>query len=281
MRIFLTGATGYIGNAVAFALRERDHDVTALVRAGADGGPLRARGVVVITGDLASLRSIAGTLSEYDAYIHSAFSATPDAVALDRTAVDVFTSAGGYFLYTSGVWVLGNATNGKRFDEESPASPLKLVAWRPAHEQAVMRSGNNGVLRPGIVYGGRQNLCSKWFAAADQKQPVEIAGDGRNHWPMVDVAELAQLYARVVEQKATGVLHGVDDTDATVADCARAVAPDIENKPAAGAYGEALTSNQVVSSEKTRRKLGWNPRKTFTSTIDEQWREWRAALQRV
>ena len=281
MRIFLTGATGYIGNAVAFSLRERDHDVAALVRAGADGGPLRARGVVVMTGDLASLRSIAGTLSEYDAYIHCASSATPDAVALDRTAVDVFTSAPGYFLYTSGVWVLGNSANGTRADEETPVNPLKLVAWRAAHEQAVLRSGKNSVLRPGIVYGGRQSICAQWFAAADQTRPIEIAGEGSNHWPMVEVSELAQLYARAVEQKPTGVLHGVDDTDATVAECARALGPDVVSKPAEGAYGEAVSSNQIVSSEKTRRKLGWNPQKTFTSTVDEQRREWRSALQRA
>ena len=150
MRIFITGGTGYIGNAVALTLRARGHDVAALVRAGADASSLRHRGVVCITGDLGSLPSIANTLSEYDAYIHAAFSPTADAVTLDRTAVDVFTSAGSYFLFTSGVWVLGNS-DGRRLDEGSPVNPLSLVAWRPSHEQLVLRSGRNAVLRPGIV----------------------------------------------------------------------------------------------------------------------------------
>lgn len=273
MRIFLTGATGYIGNAVAFALRERDHEVAALVRAGADGGPLRARGVVVITVDLSSLPSMVSALSEYDAYVHTAFSATADAVTLDRTAVDVFTSAGGYFLFTSGVWVLGNTTN--RADEDSPTNPLPLVAWRPAHEQMVLKSGKNAVLRPGIVYGGRQSIAADWFAAADQKRPVEIVGDGRNYWPWVHIDELAELYARVIEAKATGIHHGIDDTDATVRQCAESVGR-VVSKDMNGPFAEALKSNQLVSSEKTRRRLGWNPRKTFTSTVDEQWREWRS-----
>jgi nucleoside-diphosphate-sugar epimerase len=276
VRIFLTGATGYIGNAVALALRARDHEVTALVRASADSGQLRDRGVVLITGDLGSLPSLADSVSEHDAYIHTAFSPTADAVALDRTAVDIFTSAGGYFLFTSGVWVLGNSTGGKRMDEDSPTNPLPLVAWRPAHEQMVLRSGKNGVLRPGIVYGGRQSIAAAWFAAADQKRPVEIVGDGGNRWPWVHVEELAQLYARAVEQKAAGIFHGIDDTDATVRKAAEAVGP-VTSKDMEGPYAEALKSNQIVSSEKTRRKLGWNPRKTFTSTIDEQWREFRAA----
>ena len=274
MRIFITGATGYIGNAVALELRDRGHDVAALVRADADGGPLRARGVVVISGDLGSLPQLANTLSEYDACIHTAFSATADAVALDRTAVDVFTSAGGYFLFTSGVWVLGN-TNGKRVDESSPTHPLPLVAWRPAHEQIVLKSGKNGVLRPGIVYGGRQSICADWFAAADQKRPIEIVGDGKNRWPMVHIHELAQLYARAVEGKVSGILHGIDDTDATVGQCAGALGR-VVSKGMEGPFADALKSNQSVSSEKTRRKLGWNPRKTFLSSIDEQWSEWRA-----
>ena len=275
MRIFVTGGTGYIGNAVALKLRERGHEVAALVRASADAGSLSDRGVVLITGDLSTLPSIADTLSEYDAYVHTAFSPTADAVALDRTAVDVFTAAGNYLLFTSGVWVLGNS-DGRRLDEGSPVNPLAIVAWRPAHEQIVLRSGRNAVLRPGIVYGGRQGICADWFAAADQKRAIEIVGDGRNRWPMVAIDELAELYARAVEEKATGILHGIDDTEATVGECARAVGSRIVNKPVEGAFAEALASNQNVSSEKTRRKLGWNPRKTFPSSLDEQWRDWRA-----
>jgi nucleoside-diphosphate-sugar epimerase len=272
MRIFLTGATGYIGSAVAHALRGRGHEVGALVRAGADGGPLRDRGVVLIAGDLASLPSIAGTLSEYDACVHAAFSSTADAVALDRTAVDVFTSTGGYFLFTSGVWVFGNTAG--RVDEDSPTNPLPIVAWRPAHEQIVLRSGQNGVLRPGIVYGGRQSIAADWFAAADQKRAVEIVGDGQNRWPWVHIDELAELYARIVETKAAGIHHGIDDTDATVRQCAESLGR-VVSKEMDGPFADALKCNQVVSSEKTRRRLGWNPRKTFTSTLDEQWKQWR------
>jgi nucleoside-diphosphate-sugar epimerase len=175
------------------------------------------------------------------------------------------------------VWVLGNSTGGRRFDEDSPTNPLPLVSWRPAHEQMVLRSGKNAVLRPGIVYGGRQSICAAWFAAADQKQPIEIVGDGRNRWPWVDVEELAQLYARAVEQKAAGILHGIDDTDTTVREAAESLG-SVTSKNMDGPFADALKSNQIVSSEKTRRKLGWNPRKTFTSTLDEQWRDWRKRL---
>ena len=69
MRIFLTGATGYIGGAVASALRKNGHDVAALVRPDADTKKLLDSGVVVVGGDLSTLPSLAGTLGEYDVFV--------------------------------------------------------------------------------------------------------------------------------------------------------------------------------------------------------------------
>jgi nucleoside-diphosphate-sugar epimerase len=263
MRIFLTGATGYIGSAVAVALRRRAYDVAALVRADSDTGILRDHGVVLVTGGLDSLPSLSGSLSSYNAYVHTAM-AKQDTAALDRTAVDVFAAADGYFLFTSGVWVLGNTTGGKGADESSRVNPLPIVAWRPEHEEIALRSRRNGVLRPGIVYGGRQGILADRFASADQNRPVQIVGDGSNRWPMVDVAELAELYVRAVEQRTAGILHGVDDTDATVEECAREVArngkvvkiPLELAREKLGPYADALASNQAVSSEETRQRVG-------------------------
>ncbi|HEY0159117.1 MAG TPA: NAD-dependent epimerase/dehydratase family protein [Thermoanaerobaculia bacterium] len=280
MRIFLTGATGYIGSSVAAALRRAGHDVGALVRPDADSHALREQGVVLLSGDLESLPSLREQLDgAYDAYIHTAASKT-DKVAADRAAVDTFTALGGYFLYTSGVWVLGN---NKAADEASDVNPLELVKWRPAHEELVIGAGG-GVLRPGCVYGGRQSLLADWFAAAEQGRPLKLVGDGTNRWALVDVHELADLYVRAVEQRATGVLHGIDDTDATLGECAGAVAPDasIEYTPLdaarehLGPFADALAIDQRVSSTETRSKTGWSPRRTFLDSVEEQWREWRS-----
>ncbi|HUR82885.1 MAG TPA: NAD-dependent epimerase/dehydratase family protein [Thermoanaerobaculia bacterium] len=278
MRVFLTGATGYIGGAVAAALRSAGHEVGALVRADADSKRLRDLGAFLITGDLESLPSLREQLAGYDAFVHTAQS-RQNTVDADRKAVDTFTSLGGFFLYTSGVWVLGNTTSA---DEASDVSPLALVAWRPPHEELALGSGG-AVLRPGCVYGDKQSLLADWFAASTQNRALQIVGDGSNHWAMVDLHDLADLYVRAIEQRATGVLHGIDDTRATLDECARAVAPKgtMEHTPldAArqnfGPFADALAVDQQIDSKATREKTGWSPRRTFTNSVEEQWLEWR------
>ena len=89
MRVFITGATGYIGSAVAAALHERGHDVAALVRPETDSKALRDLGVVIVAGDLASLPTLADSFGSYDAILHIAQSNSADAPALNKVALDV------------------------------------------------------------------------------------------------------------------------------------------------------------------------------------------------
>jgi nucleoside-diphosphate-sugar epimerase len=171
-------------------------------------------------------------------------------------------------------------------DESDEPSPIAIAAWRPPQEQAVIARGG-AVLRPGCVYGGSQSLLRDWFVAAEQKQPIRLVGDGRNHWAMVNLHDLADCYVRIVEQRASGLFHGTDDTHETLADCARAVAPQspIETTPVEaarehlGVFADALAIDQRVSSTATRQRLGWNPSRTFTTSLDEQWQEFRASVR--
>lgn len=280
MNIFITGATGYIGSAVAKTLRNANHEVAALVRPGADTKHLRDLGVTLIGGDLESVPSLRDQLAGFDAFIHAA-QARQNTAAADRAVVDTFIALRGHVLYTSGVWVLGNTTSS---DESSPMSPLAIVAWRPAYEELVVAAGG-AVVRPGCVYGGKQSLCGDWFAAAEQKRATQLVGDGMNRWAMVDLHDLADLYLRIIEQKATGILHGIDDTSSTLDECVHAVEPDlaIEHVPletaraTMGPFADALAVDQRIFSTKTREQTGWNPRRTFTSSVAEQWQAWRDA----
>lgn len=284
MRLFITGATGYIGSEVTAALRGRGHDVAALVRPETDSKALRDLGVVIIAGDLASLPSLADSLGSYDAFLHIAQANSPEAPALNRTALDVFTAQPGFLVYTSGVWVCGN-TGFDVADESTPPDPLPIVAWRPEQEQIALATGRGAVIRPGCVYGGRQSLCGGWFESAEQKKPVYLVGDGNNQWAMVNLHDLADCYVRITEQRATGIFHAVDDTNETLLGCALAVAAGcvIETVPIEvasekyGPFADALAIDQRVSSKATRQKLGWTPKRDFTGSLDEQWAEWKAS----
>jgi len=278
MRVFLTGGTGYVGSAVALALRQRGHEVAALVRPESDSTQLREAGVFIVAGDLDSLPQLSRTLSVYDALVHAAF-ASQEAVAKDRLAVDALSAQENFFLYTSGVWILGDS-KGKTLDEKSPVNPLHLVSWRPTHEKIALDSGG-AVIRPGCVYGGKQSMFEDWFVAADQKQPIKVPGDGKNRWALVDLHDLAECYVRVIEERKPGIHHAIDDSRSSLNECAKAIAPSgrIEHVPAEGFMAEALTVDQIVSSEATRRALGWLPRRTFVNSMDEQWREFRAATR--
>jgi len=279
MRVFLTGGTGYVGGAIAEALRERGHDVAALARPESDAGHLREIGAVIVAGDLDSLPSMGETLSQYDTIVHAAQSGERTA-ELAHKALDAYSAQRAHLIWTSGVWALGNTTNA---NERSPVNPLEIASWRPETEQRAL-AANGCVVRPGCVYGGKQSLLRDWFASVEQNRQIQIVGDGSNHWAMVDLHELAKLYVRVVELKTTGVLHAIDDTRAPMEQCARAVGPSsrLDFLPAdamrakVGAFVDALILDQIIDSSETRQRIGWNPKRTFTSSVTEQWEEWRA-----
>lgn len=284
MRVFLTGATGYIGSELAVALRGRGHDVGALVRPESDSHRLRDAGAVVVAGDMASLPSLSDTLAGYDVFVHAAQSNSPADAELVPQSLATFAAQKGFLIYTSGVWVLGNTTGVA--DESTPVNPIALVTWRPAAEQQTLDAGG-AVIRPGCVYGGKQSLLAQWFAAAEQKQPISIVGDGENDWVWVNLHDLVDLYVRAVEQRLPGIFHGIDDTRATMNQIAEAIGGGVpcEHIPPGvaraqmGPFVDALTIDQRVSSVKTRQTLGWIPKRDFLGSIDEQWNEWRAALR--
>lgn len=283
MRVFLTGATGYVGGAVAAALRAAGHDVGALVRPGANTSALRSLGVTLIEGDLAALPRLAddGSLDGFDAYVQAAQSQT-DTAALGHTAIETFLGRGAYLLYTSGIWVLGSGTA----DENTPTRSLPIVAWRPPHEELVLTSGPHAVIRPGCVYGGKQSLFAGWFAAAAAGKPIEIVGDGTNRWALINVHDLADCYLRIIETRAHGIFHATDDSHLTLDQCAQIIAPQatISHIPpeavraTLGLFTDALLLNQEVSSGLTRQRLGWSPKRDFSGSIGEQWSEYREAV---
>jgi len=305
MRIFLTGATGYIGAAVLDALVRGGHDVTALVRNSEKARRVAKRGAHPVIGDLSQPDSYRAGADGQDGYIHAAYDARSGrGPAIDRVVLDTILTAAKrprtsgslmpakrFVIYTSGVWVLGRSPEPAA--EDAPINPVAHVAWRPDHEQLVLDSNSDRlrtiVVRPGVVYGGGAGLVADLFKSASNGL-VRVVGDGNNHWPLIYDRDLADLYARLVgREDAAGVYHANDEGDERVNDIVDAIKPYLKVKPDVrhvpldearhkmGTYAEALALDQVVRSPRARA-IGWTP--TLHSVAGNAARlleEWRGA----
>jgi nucleoside-diphosphate-sugar epimerase len=286
MRIFLTGATGYIGAAVLDALVRGGHDVTALVRNSEKARAVAKRGAHPVIGDLSDPESFRASADGQDGYVHTAFDArSGQGPSIDRIVLDALLAAARrprtaganapakrFVVYTSGVWVLGRSP--EPASEDAPINPVDHVSWRPVHEQLVIDANSDRlrtiVVRPGVVYGGGNGIVGDLFKAAANGL-VRVVGDGNNHWPLVYDRDLADLYARLAAREdAAGVYHANDEGDERVNDIVDAIKPYLPVKPDVrhvpleeaskkmGTYAEALALDQVVRSPRARA-LGWTP----------------------
>ncbi len=279
LKIFLTGATGYIGGAVADALLAAGHSVSGLARSDEAARRLSTRGIVPTSGDLNAPASLSKAAVESDGVIHAG---TTNDGRIDQEAVrvmlDALRDSGKPLVYTSGIWVLGD-TGGKIADETWPVNPAALVAWRPGVEQMVLDAAGKGVrsivIRPGVVYGHGGGIPADFVKSARESGAARYVGTGENRWPLVHVDDLADLYVRAFEHAAPGtLLLATDGSGFRVREIAEAASlgagaegrteswPLEEARKTLGAYADALVLDQLVSSEKARSMLGWRIRST-------------------
>ena len=232
MRIFVTGASGYIGNAVAKAFRFNGHDVWGLVRSEEAALRLRRDEIRPVLGSMENSNAFRQLIIEADVLVHCAFDGTGEGVKKDAAAVDFFLQMAAHspfpktVIYTSGVWVYGN-TKENTADELSPIHPISIVRWRPMHEELLLKAESKKirpiVIRPGCVYGGKGGLTALWFEAAE-KGELAVLGKGDYRWAMVHLSDLARLYVKAAEKECSGiVLNGVDSSRNTVYEMLEAV----------------------------------------------------------
>jgi nucleoside-diphosphate-sugar epimerase len=277
MIVFLTGATGYIGGAVAEALLKAGHAVIGLARSDEAAGQLHLKGIGTHRGDLTSPASLTPAANAADATIHTG---TTNDGSVDRQAVEAMLQAvagsGKPFIYTSGVWVLGD-TGGKVADETWPVRPAALVAWRPVLEQLVLETAQRNVraivIRPAVVYGRGSGIPADFVKSARETGTVRYVGAGANRWPVIHVDDLASLYIGAMDKApAATLLHAADGSAHRVTEIAEAASigagaggrteswPLEEARKTLGAYADALALDQQISAAKARTLLSWKPR---------------------
>ncbi|HEX6432945.1 MAG TPA: NAD-dependent epimerase/dehydratase family protein, partial [Gemmatimonadales bacterium] len=276
MRVFLTGATGYIGSAVADRLRAAGHEVSGLARNDAAAAKLQTTGIRPVRGDFSDPKSVGSAARGADGVINLATTFDP---AIDGPAADAILEAlagsNKPFIDTSGVWVHGD-TGGKVVDETSPPNPAELVRWRPSAEHRVLDGAKRGirvvVIRPAIVYGRGGGIPARFVASAQQQGAARYVGSGENRWPFVHVDDLADLYLLALEKAPAGtLLLGVSGPSYTVREVAAAASrgagaggktagwPLEEARRKLGPYADALALDQQASGRRAQELLGWRP----------------------
>jgi nucleoside-diphosphate-sugar epimerase len=298
MKVFITGATGFIGLAAAQAFARAGYEVHGLCRSVEKARLLAREEIRPVMGDLTKPETWAEAAAQAAVLIHAAADLQAGMVGPDKAAIEGLIAAGPRgarpktLVYTSGVWLHGS-TGEAAVDETTPLNPLGIVAWRPAHEQMVLSSTSvrGIVLRPGCVYGKAGSMTGAWFEGAYKKKDLTVVGDGKNRWAMVHVDDLADAYVRAAQSGLSGEVFEVTDRSRdTVGDMAAAAAraagypgpirflPLAEAAKAMGPFAEALALDQHVSSWKIARRLGWHPQHGgFVNGAGTYFEAWKAA----
>ncbi|MBV8537996.1 MAG: NAD-dependent epimerase/dehydratase family protein [Alphaproteobacteria bacterium] len=290
MRVFVTGASGYIGGTVAARLMAGGHRVTGLARSTARAEQLRTVGIEPVIGSLDDSRVLADVARRTDAVINAADSDhRPAAEAL----IEALAGSGKPLLHTSGISIVGDKAAGEPddriFTEETPLVPAPEKAPRVAIDRlvrdAATRKIRSVVLCNPLVYGRGLGLHPDSVqipALAEQALVSGVAryiGRGLNIWSHAHVEDVADLYLLALEQAPAGSFYFVENGEASFRDMADALASALRLGPsqswtideaiAAWGYQRAvfsLGSNCRVRADRARRKLGWRPR--HSSVVD-------------
>ncbi len=280
MRVFLTGATGFIGSAVVQELIRSGHQVLGLARNDEGAKSLMAAGAEVHRGDLEDLESLRSGTAKSDGVIHTAFnhdfSKFVENCEADRRAIEamgsVLVGSDRPLIITSGTG-MGNAVPGQPATEENfnPSHPNPRKASELAGVSVADRGVNVSVVRlPQVHDRVKQGLITYLIQVAREKGVSAYVGDGLNRWPAVHRLAAAQLYRLALEKGSAGArYHAVAEEGVPVREVAEAIGrglkvPVVSKSPEEAAehfgwLGLFVGVDMPASSALTQERLGWRP----------------------
>ncbi|MEU6852248.1 NAD-dependent epimerase/dehydratase family protein [Actinacidiphila alni] len=276
MKVFVTGGSGYIGQAVIRGLRRHGHKVTALARSERSAAAVSSAGATPVAGTLDEPSGLNRAAADAEAVIHLAQADSGEADLAAATAMQDALGSGIY-IHTGGTWVYGN-TDGL-VDEDAPWDPPQVVAWRRPVEDAVLaRAGQGGhpvIIRPGLLYGGANRLIDTFFTRPGVAAgAIPYIGDGSQHWALIHVSDLAELYVAALDATPGAVYVGVGGVNPTAREIAEAVSvgQGLNGRTQSlgldaarsrmGPVADAFALDQQFTPARARRELNWQPAHT-------------------
>jgi nucleoside-diphosphate-sugar epimerase len=276
MRVFVTGATGFIGSALVPELINAGHQVLGLTRSEAGAKSLAAAGAEVHRGSLEDLESLKSGAAKSDAVIHLAFihdfSKFQENCETDRRAIEALGSALGgsdrLLIATSGTLLV--APGRLATEEDAPTGTIPRLA---TEEEAAALAGPGVricVIRlPQVHDQNKQGLVTYLVDTARAKGVSAFVGDGMNRWSAAHLSDTARLYRLALEKGAAGCYHAVAEEGVPVRDIAEVIGrrlklPVVSKIPAEAAEHFGTMAGFAgldgpASSALTRERLGWRP----------------------
>jgi nucleoside-diphosphate-sugar epimerase len=282
MRVFVTGATGFIGSAVVKELMAAGHRVSGLSRSKEKGAALAATGAEVIDGSLEDLDGLRRAAAESDGVIHLAFNHDFSKFVAncedDRRVIAALGSAldgsDRPLIVTSGTLIAHNASGGPATEEDaalnSEAHPR--AASEEAAASAAAKGVNVSVVRlPQVHDTARQGLITWAIAIAREKGVCPYVGDGHNRWPAAHVLDTARLYRLALERAERGAkYHAVAEEGVSFREIAEVLGKrlklpvmSIAPEKAEAHFGwltHFVGRDAPASSALTRQRLQWQPK---------------------
>lgn len=290
MKIFVTGASGFIGGSVAARLAALGHDVRGLIRNPARAAELHACAVTPVIGTLDDAAVLRSEAAAADAVINAASSDHRGAV---EALLDGMKGSHKRFIHTSGSSLVGDEALGEPsdavFTEATPVTPAADKVARIALNTLIREAApgvHTVVLCNSLIYGaalGPQSRSVQLPRLVDLARETGIArhiGRGLNRWSTVHIADMVDLYVLALEKAPAGSFYFVENgeasfkeiTDAIGAALALGPSQDWEPKEAIARWGRemavfGLSSNSRIRADKARADLGWQP--THASVVDD------------
>jgi nucleoside-diphosphate-sugar epimerase len=281
MKVFVTGATGFVGSAVVKELLQAGHQVLGLVRSENGANALRSLGADVHFGDLNDIESICSGAALADGVIHTAFNHDDftkfkESCENDRRIIEalgeVFAGDERPIIVTSALGILSRA--GIVYESDSPASgPIPRIATEQAADAVATRGVRITVVRlsPTVHGEGDHGFIPRLINIASEKGISVYQDEPLNYWPAVHRLDAAKLYRLALEKAAPGGTryHAAAEQGVAFKDIAAAIGHALhipvvaKNKEEAtahfGSFAHFAAMNVQASSDETRRALGWHP----------------------